>query len=186
MTEEATVDTIDWKARKEPETYKPLIDDAILRIARAAGADEEAIGATLEEQSPTRGPWDYLTDVVGKVRDDLVTDELRDARPWFFSFLDGTFDRYLETYYCVETQADAGSDPFDRPLVLEYYPEEAHECLRQETYVGGADADIYALWNRGNRYSVCHAHMEGFWILGEDPTDFIENIADKTEEELAG
>lgn len=183
MTEAATVD---WEARKKPENYKPLIDAALLRIAHAAGADEAAVKATLEEQSPTKGPWNYLTNVLKEIREDLLTDELRDARPWGMSFLDGTIDEHLEAFSCVETQADVSPDPFDRPVVLEYYPEEAHECLRQQIYIGGADADIFALWNRGDRYSVCHAHMEGFWILGEDPSDYIENIADKVEEELAG
>ena len=81
------------------------------------------------------------------------------------NFLNGTLDKYFE------------NDDFD----LEYYPEESHECLSQYNYIGGADADVIALWQREDRTSVCHAHVEGFWILGEDPVDYIEKIAEKAE-----
>jgi hypothetical protein len=185
MTEE----TIDWETRKQPEIYKPLIDEALLRIARASGGDEAKTSEILEAQAPDGGPWTYLNDVVPEVRDSIVTDALSEVMQgqWAFQFLEGTIDRYLETWDYVESADDYQPDPMSMggmPVILEYYPEESHECLRQCHYIGGADADIIALWDREDRTSVCHAHMEGFWILGEDPADYIENIADKVEEGL--
>lgn len=182
---------MNWNERKDADVYKPLIDDALLRIASAVGADTDAIEGTLSEQSPDEetSQWRYANDILAEIRDDLVTDDFTGAAPqkWAKNLVDGSAGDNLNSMSCVETAADRDPDPmaFFKPIVLEYYPEESHECLRQEHYVDGTDADVIALWSREDRTSVCHAHMEGFWTLGEDVADWLEGYADEVEEELA-
>lgn len=182
-----TGDIVDYSERKKPDVFKPMIDEALMRIARAVGADEDAVASKLADLDPEGGPWNYLSrESTPAVRDLLVNDTLREVMPYDrgTKLLDNTLDQHLEAFDWVETEADVEPDAWSRPVVLEYYPEESLECLRQGMYVGGADADIIALWDRGDRHSICHAHMEGFWILGEDPVDWIEKIADKVEEKV--
>ncbi|AWV91253.1 hypothetical protein [Bradymonas sediminis] len=185
---------MDYAARKTPEIYKPMIDAALLRLARVAGADDEAVSVTLADLKvePGTGPWGYLTQAaIPAIRSSLTTEALQTALgpySWNFSLLKGTLADNLQAFDYVETQDEVEidyEDPWGSPVVLEYYPEESHECLRQVNYIGGSDADIIALWRRADRTSICHAHMEGFWILGEDPIDWIEKIASAAEEKAS-
>lgn len=179
--------TIDYVARKQPAVFKPLIDAALERIAKVGGRAFTPPGSV----APGTGPWGYLTTVVAAAKDDLTSEAVRSAlgeHSWSVAFLGGTLAEHFTSYDVVETEEDARGgdddedwDPEARPVVLAYYPEESRECLRQGNFVGGADADVFALWQRADRTSVCHAHMEGFWILGEDPADYIERIAAKAE-----
>lgn len=179
--------TIDYHARKQPAVYKPLIDAALDRIAKVGGRTF----TPPESIAPGTGPWGYLTTAVAVGKDDLTTGAVRamlGEYHWSYRFLLGRLAEHLTAFETVETEEDAQGgdddedwDPDGRPIVLAYYPEEARACLRQENFVGGADADVFALWERDDRTSVCHAHMEGFWILGEDPVDYIERIAARAE-----
>jgi hypothetical protein len=183
--------TIDYAARRRPEIFKPLVDAALSRIA-AVDARTFTPPAAVE---PGTGPWGYLEAAVAAGRADLTTLAVGNAlgeHSWGHRFLLGKLAEHLTAFEAVETEEEAAGgddeedfDPEGRPIVLAYYPEESHECLRQGHFVGGADADVIALWQRADRTSVCHAHMEGFWILGEDPVDFIERIAAKAEGKTA-
>jgi hypothetical protein len=179
----------DYAARRRPEIFKPLVDAALSRIAAVGG---RAFTRPAAVESGT-GPWGYLDAAVAAGRADLTTVAVGKAlgeHSWGHQFLLGKLAEHLTAVEAVETEEDAAGDDDEegfggRPIVLAYYPEESHECLRQGNFVGGADADVIALWQRADRTSVCHAHMEGFWILGEDPIDFIERIAAKAEGKTA-
>jgi hypothetical protein len=190
--ERKTPMTIDYAARRRPEIFKPLVDAALSRIAAVGG---RTFTPPAEVEAGT-GPWGYLDAAVTAGRADLTTVAVANAlgeHTWNHQFLLGKLAEHFTSYDVVETEEDAagGDDEEEdfgfegRPVVLSYYPEESHECLRQAHFVGGADADVIALWKRADRTSVCHAHMEGFWILGEDPVDFIERIAAKAEGKTA-
>ena len=178
---------MDYAKRNEIDVYRPLIDAALLRIVRATDGDEEQAHAALDAVEHDAGPWGYLNKAVNAVRDSIDMDAIEEVLPyaWATSFLRDTWSSGEYPMYCVDSEDDVDPMDFPRPVVLQYYPEEAHECLGQQIYVGGGDADIIALWKREDRTSICHAHMEGFWILGEDSVDFIENYATKFEEALA-
>ncbi len=181
--------TIDYRARKNPDVFKPLIDVALSRIARVGGRSFTPPDAV----EAGTGPWGYLNAAAAAGRSSLTSEAVAKAlgeHSWSHQFLLGKLAEHFTSYDVVETEAEAsggggeddedfGSD--DRPVVLEYYPKESWECLRQGNFIGGADADVFALWQREDRTSVCHAHMEGFWTLGEDPVDYIERIATKAE-----
>ncbi len=172
---------MDYAKRQQIETYRPLIDDALLRIVETTGGDREEGTAALQAIDHKEGPWGYLNKAVQAVRPAINMETIDEVLPhnWVTGFLKGRWENAEIPFSYVETADQVEPGTFMRPLILEYYPEESHECLKQRTYVGGGDADIIALWRRDDRTSVCHAHMEGFWILGEDPTDFIEKYAAK-------
>lgn len=175
--------TPDYRARQKPEQFKPLIDAALARLASLSGA-----ALTLAEVSEGTGPWGYLTEAIAQNRAALTGPKVRAAlgeHTWYDQFLTGHLADNLNAGSVIDSEDDLDPeddyDPDAAPVVLAYYPAAAHACLRQELFIGGADADLFALWPREDRTSVCHAHMEGFWILGEDPIDFIERIADRAE-----
>lgn len=178
---------MDYAKRKEIDVYRPMIDAALIRIVNATDGDEAQAQSALDAVDHDAGPWGYLKNAVNAARDSIGMEAIEEVLPhdWATSFLRDTWSSGEYPFSCVDSEADVDPMAIPRPVVLEYYPEESHECLRQQNYVGGADADILALWRREDRTSICHAHMEGFWILGEDPVDFIENYATKFEEVLA-
>jgi hypothetical protein len=178
---------MDYAKRNEIEFYRPLIDDALIRIVKVSDGDVEQAQAALDAVEHDAGPWGYLNKATAAVREIIDMDNIDEVLPydWVTGFLQGRWDNAEIPMYCVDSYDDVDPHDFMMPVVLEYYPEESHECLQQQFYVGGGDADIIALWKREDRTSVCHAHMEGFWILGEDPADFIERYATKLEEKLA-
>ena len=150
---------MDFAARRSANVYKPLIDDALARIAGATGGDKAAIGTALASVPAVDSQWTYLVAALDAIRDRLVTDGL---------------EAKLENDWFVTIAKEPRQD--DLPFVeSEYYPEESHAFLEEEDYVAGEDADVVGLWTRrGGHQSLCHAHMEGFWILGRDVAEFVE------------
>jgi hypothetical protein len=180
----------DYEARIQPEVYRPLIDEALVRIAERSGGDVPAVRRTLERIGPETPStqWSYLTRALRDIREHLLTEPVKEVgkHNWFLYFLEGR-DADYHGHSLIDPDEDAPESPdgdesaSGRPVAyLEYYEEEAWECLRQRAFVGGYDADVVALWTREDgRVSVCHAHPEGFWILGEDAAEFAMKFADK-------
>lgn len=173
---------IDYESRKKPAVYKPLIDTELQKIAEIAGADAGAVQAELDAVDlEGRGPWGYLTAAAKATTDLLFTDEVRRklAGNWAAALWEPP-QQY--TCYGGPTEDDVERDPDDYEtnyIVAEYYPEESHEALAQDNYWAGADADVMGIWQKDGIAKVFHAHMEGFWILGEDPVDFIQKAVAK-------
>lgn len=193
---------MDYAARKLPEIFKPLIDAALLRIAHAAGADTNAVQERLDELVPKLGlnvlhkrdtsrPWHYLRyQATPAIADLILTDRFNEALGHHYttSLLNGAFGEYLETADWVTTKEELDDERYwdSYPVVLEYFPPESHECLKQGYYVDGVDGtEVLALWDRGDRHSVCRVLRQGFFILGEDSVDWIEKIATEVEKKLA-
>ncbi len=162
----------DYAHRTDPSVFKPLIDAALLEIARKGGGDVEAVQKELDALDATqyRRQWSYLMRALSRTRTHLLTDKVLQApNHWFDHFLEGNH------YDTRDKDVDS---------IIEYYPERAQEALRQENLVGGYDADIIGLWKRDDGHeSVYHAHMEGFWILGEDTIDFVASFATHLKED---
>ncbi|MBH25137.1 MAG: hypothetical protein CMH57_11910 [Myxococcales bacterium] len=175
-------------ARTHPEIYRPLVDAALLRVGEFCGADLRGLQRALAPIEVERGggrlslgPWGYVEEALCRARPLVMGARLREALGcgWFTYFMEGGADRY-EGHALIE---DAGAlsmdaDVWGVPLFLEAYPEEAWPFLRQQAYVGGFDEDVVGLWRRPGGYSsLCHAHPEGFWVLGYDAVDFVERAA---------
>lgn len=164
----------DYAARREPAVFKPLIDAALLRIARKASCDDEAarvLGAL--ETQPGGGPWTYLLEASSKLRPLGLAQTVRKGE-WAHYFLAGEHESY-QGHTTHRDDDDDGSIPY---VNLRHYPAEARAALKQGNFVGGYDADVIAMWRRSDgRYSPCHAHPEGFWLLGQDAIDFAERAA---------
>jgi hypothetical protein len=181
---------MNYKARQKPEVFKPMIDEALLRIARVANVDEDAVSARLGEVEPGGDSWHYLYEqALPAVSEILYTDQLDElfedaGNGWGQMLFSQDLDGELFATRCVATAAE-DDDPDEYPVVLEYYPQIAHECLKQENYVGGQDDAIVALWKREDRTSICVAwatEEEEMDILGEDTIDWIESIAGELED----
>lgn len=147
-----------------PDVFKPLIDSALGRLAAVAG-----VGSTVSDKlarlhaSPNSTAWSYLMDAMDVVRGDFGGSFPQ--AEWGTHFLSGA---YLN---------DSPSVPAKKR-----YPREAGPAIDERLVVGGVDADVILLWPRNDgRVSVCHAHPEGFWILGHDVVDFIERAAFEAE-----
>jgi len=41
------------------------------------------------------------------------------------------------------------------------------------------DADVLGIWDNEGVESIYHAHLEGFWLLGIDATEWIQNVVKK-------
>jgi hypothetical protein len=164
----------DAAARREPSVFKPLIDAALLRIGRKAGVDEDL--ATLLgglDVPPGGGAWTYLLEALRAAQPLGLAKTVPDGE-WAHYFLSGEH----ESYAGHTTHHDDDDDGSISYVNLRDYPREARPALRQGHFVGGYDADVIAMWRRADgRYSPCHAHVEGFWLLGQDPIDFIERAA---------
>lgn len=164
----------DYAARREPGVFKPLIDGALLRIGRKVGVDDKlslVLGAL--EAPPGSGPWTYLMAAITAARPLGLDKAIRDGE-WAHYFLGGQHESY-EGHTTYRDEDDDGSVPY---VNLRHYPAEARPALKQGTFVGGYDADVIALWRRADgRYSPCHAHPEGFWLLGQDAIEFVERAA---------
>jgi hypothetical protein len=108
-------------------------------------------------------------------RELLVTPKLAELAKgeWFLPLLRGD-------EYTGHVLAGKHSDDFDDPVVLDPddYPDEARPALKQSYFIGGSDADVVLLWRQKDAtHAICHAHPEGFWILGQDAIDFAERFA---------
>lgn len=165
----------------DPTIYKPLIDAEFRNLAEILKVDLVSVQNKLDLIDPKScGAWRYLLQAIEQTRTLLVSPEfkkmlqsnmLRDL--WFPTDQYACFGGYTANY------DDYNSDDYDVNYIFsEYYPEEAHEALAQENYWGGADADVFGLWTTENKTKVYHAHMEGFWILGEDPADFLKKAVE--------
>ena len=158
---------MNYEERKQPNVYKPLIDEALIRIVEATGGDVDEARQALDEVEHDGTSFEYLNDhAVPAVSSfvDLEVVQERIPHRWGKSLLEGKFE--------------AGTMLFPN---IEFYPEDSKEFLHQQNFIGGYDADVVGLWDRDDRQSICHAHMEGFWILGEDAIDFVEKTADELE-----
>jgi hypothetical protein len=165
-----------------PTPYKPRIDAALGAFAHHAGSSADSLSRVLQSiDTSDRTAWGYLVEALDRARPLLVSDHARRALQgdWFLSFLIGEPGaNALPRWDAPDLdELGDGEDPFD----LESYPVEAHEALLEGHFVGGDDADIVLLWGADGGPRVCHAHPEGFWILGEDPADFAERAAQKLE-----
>lgn len=171
--------SIDYTSRNKPEVFKPLIDAELLKLAKYNGADigkTEKILATVDPKK--MGAWGYLTSAIDATRSMVYEGKV--AENLGFSWSHQLFEQDMERFpfFAGETENDVPEDLdfSENPIVLEYYPKESHEALRQDMFVGGADADVIGLWRVEDRTRVFHAHMEGFEILGEDPVDYLQRI----------
>lgn len=164
----------DPAARREPSVFKPLIDAALLRIGKKAGVEDELVKLLGSlEAPPGGGPWTYLMDAI-RAAQPLGLAKVVPNGEWAHYFLSGEHESY-EGHTTHRDEDDDGSISF---VNVRNYPREARPALRQGHFVGGYDADVIAMWRRADgRYSPCHAHMEGFWLLGQDAIDFIERAA---------
>ncbi|MBW2703622.1 MAG: hypothetical protein JRF33_22630 [Deltaproteobacteria bacterium] len=168
---------IDYGARKAPEVYKPLFDAEFAKLAELAGADLAAVQKLLDEiKLEGRGPWGYLTGGVSATAALLFNDKLKDALgyTWVRQLWEPS-DQFAMFGGMTEDEVERDPDDYDTNyIVAEYYPEESREALAEDNYWGGGDADVVGLWVKDGVAKVYHAHMEGFWILGEDPVDFLQ------------
>ena len=156
----------DFENRKDPAIYRPRINEALLRIVKATNGDVNAARDALDTIKYEGTSWGYLNDKAVPLVSEFINLKIVNEKipySWGKALLEQTLG--VPTAYPE----------------IEYYPEEAIACLEQENYIGGYDADIIALWDRGDRESICHAHMEGFWVLGEDAIDFVEKTATELE-----
>jgi hypothetical protein len=169
---------IDYEARKQPEAYKPLFGAAFAELGRFAGADLEAVQAALDGIDTTgMGPWGYLLAAASATKPLVFNDKVKEALG--FRWGRQLWEPSDIPVFGGMTEDEVERDPDDYEtnyIVAEYYPEEAHEALEQDYFWGGSDADVLGLWIKDGIAKVFHAHMEGFWILGEDPIDFFEKI----------
>lgn len=169
--------------RTTPAVYKPLIDSALQKFARHAGKSPAELAKKLDALDVRDlGPWGYLMQALESARPLLLSAHARERLrgDWFLSFLtNDNANNNPPTGLAGDcSDGDEYDDSFENLISLEYYPEEAREGLAQEHFVGGTDADVIFLW-KGELTKVCHAHPEGFWILGDDPIDFVERAAKK-------
>lgn len=166
----------DYVARRDASVFKPSIDAAMLRIARHAGRENEVRAALDALVVPSgTGPWGYFLLTLDAVKN-LGLDQAAPVGTWGDYFFSGQHRDYVPH----STERDEEDD--GNWLSLGDYPREAIPALKQKLYVGGYDADVVMLWARTDgRHTVCHAHPEGFWILGQDPIDFVERTAIEVE-----
>lgn len=178
-----------YKERTKPEIFKPLIDGAWVEMAEIVGADQGKVRDVLNKipleslQDGNSTSFRYLKVTAGNLRGIIFTEKaealLRNT--WFKHIIREPVNE--PPVYGGETEdefnaEDASED--DNPVFLEHYPEESHEALRQNLYIGGYDADVLGLWSTESGVKIFHAHPEGFWILGEDAIDWLT----KTVEEI--
>lgn len=123
-----------------------------------------------------RGPWGYLTEGISTTSALLFNEKLKKAMgtAWIRQLWEPS-DQYAVFGGNTEDEVEQDEDDYDTNYIIaEYYPEEAHEALEQDNYWGGSDADVLGLWVKDGIAKVYHAHIEGFWILAEDPVDFFQ------------
>lgn len=169
--------------RTSPEVFKPAIDAALVRIARVAAADADAVQRALAGLREGRA-FPYLLGALHALRGLVDVDRLRaaGAGTWLLYFLEGKDARY-EGHF-LEPEGAGFEDELGQasPIRLEFYPEQAHAALRHQDFVGGQDADVVGLWRLPDgREAIYHAHPEGFSLLGDDAIDFVEREAARLE-----
>lgn len=168
---------IDYAARKNPEAYKPLLDAEFAKLVELVGGDKAEVQKHLDSID-TEGcrPWDYLTSGINATKKIIFTEKLQEALGYSWTkHLWQAGDQYTCFGGMSEDDFEQDPDDFETNYIIgEYYPEESHEALQQDDFWGGSDADVVGLWSKDAITKIFRAHMEGFWILGEDPVDFFQ------------
>ena len=159
----------------EPE-FKKSLDERLVALAKRAGKSEDDVRDALDDlHSESGNPWRYFFAALDATRGKLLGEAMRErgAHHWLLYFADGKDAGFVEPILDDENDDDDDESPRIR---IESYPEEARECLSQGNFVGGYDADVVALWSRDGGTALCHAHPEGFWILGSSPGEFVDDF----------
>ncbi len=182
------------------EYYKPLIDEAILQLVKYNEgqveeareilkglktntivemendffntASQEGFLKFMEENASEISALGYLKKSMYKLKKYLNDGKLKPKleNEWINVLFEP--GRYFD-------DSEESIQEIRDNLVLKNYPQEGWEALQQEDYLVVEDADFLGVWKRSGRESIYHAHPEGFWVLGDDPVDWIEKVVSK-------
>lgn len=163
-----------------PDLYRPLIDAELLRLVELAGASrEEALRALADLDASALDAWHYLQAAVRTLRPLIWHDRLRERLrgSWGFALFEPGDD---VPFSCVETADELPPDDENlgvQPVVIERYPIEAHEALRQEHYwAGNSDGTVVGVVHDGSVARIYYAHPDRFELLGHDAVEFIQRV----------
>lgn len=174
--------TSELQARKKASVFKPLIDEAILKIAAWAGVDTDRVESILDSLNANRySPFEYLYTAMRKVKSVLFIERV-EAQMKFGSAKYLFNNPEQQHLYVGESEYDydpADLEAEDYAVILENYPDKAHAALKQNHFWGGHNADVMGIWvTKEGIERVFHANATTFTILGEDAIDFIEKIVE--------
>jgi hypothetical protein len=173
---------IDFQERNKPEVFKPLIDKALIAMAESNGHSPSETSKVLKDL-PADGlsNIDYLRKAAfllvkwcyrGKVEELINT-----YGNWAYYLFNppGFFE--LPVLKKGNDQEDASVFDFNE-INPEDYPEEAQEALYYGKFLGGGQGDVLGVWKKDGINQIYLAFRDSFYIIAEDPVDWIQQIAE--------
>ncbi|MCH2043612.1 MAG: hypothetical protein MK212_05680 [Saprospiraceae bacterium] len=171
---------MNYTTRLSPEVYKPIVDNLLIKFSQYLTTDTNALKKILAELIAEGSSWEYTLEALKKTRPYIYTEVVQSKLQYEWGNTLLSSNKEEEEDEEEDWDEDEEEDWDINDVDLNDYPEESHEAIQQETFWVCEDADITGIWKQANEVEkIYHAHMEGFWILGEDAIDFLEKSIQK-------